>query len=73
MKVSIFKVTRIVENIDASSKFANEILNQVIYTSIDFEVETGNGEKITGTYTADGDEAFDILDIQCLIRNLFNR
>lgn len=73
MKVNIFKIVRLVDNIDASSKHGSEILNSVVSTSIDFEVETKNGEKISGTYTVDGDEAFDIIDIQCLIRNLFNR
>lgn len=73
MKVSIFNVKRVYENMDASSKFADHTLYHIKETIITFEVVTDQKEVISGTYTVEGDEAHDILDISALIENLFNR
>lgn len=73
MKVNIFSVNRIYDNIDAGSKLCDHTLYQLKETLITFEVITDQKEKIAGTYTVEGDESYDILDISCLIENLFNR
>lgn len=73
MKVNISKVVRTVDNLDASSKSGEETLYHVAKTAIHFEVTTDSGERITGVYEVEREEAQDILDISCLIKNLFNR